>query len=147
VVDLVEVVIGDLRDLADSRRQTVAYESPGGPLEVEADTQALGMAVSNLLSNALQYSPEGEEVRVAVSVDDDEVRIDVVDRGPGIPPEEQERVFERFYRVDKARSRKLGGTGLGLSIVRHVMAAHGGRVELESEPGRGSHFSLFLRRS
>ena len=124
----------------------ILVESPEQQVHVNADAQALGMALSNLVSNALQYSPEGEEVRVTIASADEEVRIDVVDRGPGIPPEEQERVFERFYRVDKARSRKLGGTGLGLSIVRHVVAAHHGRVELESEPGRGSCFSIFLPR-
>jgi two-component system phosphate regulon sensor histidine kinase PhoR len=147
VGELLEVVAEDLRDLADSRRQAVVCTTPDGPLEVDADAQALGMALNNLVSNALQYSPEGEEVHVTASVEGDQVRIDVVDRGPGIPHEEQERIFERFYRVDKARSRKLGGTGLGLSIVRHVMAAHGGRVELESEPGVGSRFSLLLARA
>lgn len=146
LIDLAEVVGSDLRDLAESRRQAILVESPEQQVHVNADAQALGMALSNLVSNALQYSPEGEEVRVTIASADEEVRIDVVDRGPGIPPEEQERVFERFYRVDKARSRKLGGTGLGLSIVRHVVAAHHGRVELESEPGRGSCFSIFLPR-
>ena len=70
--------------------------------------------------------------------------VEVIDRGPGIAPAEHDRIFERFYRVDKARSRKLGGTGLGLAIVRHVMAAHHGRVELSSAPGEGSTFRLTL---
>jgi two-component system phosphate regulon sensor histidine kinase PhoR len=144
VNELVGIVVGDLRDLAESRRQTVTVEVPEESPHVDADSQALGMAVSNLLSNALQYSPEGEAVALTVREVDDEVRIEVADRGPGIPAHEQERIFERFYRVDKARSRKLGGTGLGLAIVRHVMAAHQGRVELRSTPGVGSSFCLVL---
>ncbi len=147
VNELAETVVGDLRDLAESRRQTVTVELPEEPPHVDADAQALGMALSNLLSNALQYSPEGEDVRLCVRVAGDQVRLEVSDRGPGIPKHEQERIFERFYRVDKARSRKLGGTGLGLAIVRHVMAAHQGRVELESTPGAGSRFALVLPRS
>lgn len=147
VNELVEHVIEDLSDLADSRTTHVAVEATGEPLLVNADPQALGMAISNLVTNAIQYSPEGGDVRVRVACEGATVRIDVEDKGPGIPTHEQERVFERFYRVDKARSRKLGGTGLGLSIVRHVMQAHGGQCKLESSPGRGSRFSLFLPKS
>lgn len=147
VNELAEVVVGDLSDLAESRRQTVTLELPEEPPHVDADVQAIGMALSNLVSNALQYSPEGEDVLLRVHEENGEVRIEVSDRGPGIPKHEQERIFERFYRVDKARSRKLGGTGLGLAIVRHVMAAHQGRVELHSAPGAGSRFSLILPRS
>ena len=144
VNELAETVVGDLRDLAESRRQAVTLELPDESPHVDADAQALGMALSNLLSNALQYSPEGEDVQLRVHEQGDEVRLEVSDRGPGIPKHEQERIFERFYRIDKARSRKLGGTGLGLAIVRHVMAAHQGRVELQSTPGAGSRFTLVL---
>jgi len=141
---LLEGVIAELQDLADSRQARLVVEAPDGGLVAEADPQALSMAISNLISNAIQYSPEGEEVHIRLVGGADEALLEVIDRGPGIPPHEQERVFERFYRVDKARSRKLGGTGLGLAIVRHVMAAHGGRVELESQPGEGSLFRLVL---
>ena len=147
VVDLANQVVGDLEDLAESRQARIELSVPAEPVLVEAAPQALGMAISNLLTNAIQYSPEHAVVRVDVLDTAGEVRIDVVDHGPGIPAHEQERVFERFYRVDKARSRKLGGTGLGLSIVRHVMTAHGGRCDLESSPGRGCRFSLILPKS
>lgn len=147
VADLTRQVADDLEDLAESRHARIELSLPDEPVLVEAAPQALGMAISNLLTNAIQYSPEHAEVRVGVSTSADEVRIDVVDHGPGIPAHEQERVFERFYRVDKARSRKLGGTGLGLSIVRHVMTAHDGRCVLESSPGRGCRFSLILPKS
>jgi two-component system phosphate regulon sensor histidine kinase PhoR len=134
----------DLNDLAESRQTQLTLEAPQPTPRVRADAQALGMAISNLVSNAIQHSPGSGRVRVVIGREGTDARIDVIDRGPGIPHHEQERIFERFYRVDRARSRKLGGTGLGLSIVRHVMAAHGGRIELQSEPGKGSRFSLFL---
>jgi len=141
---LAPAVLSDLSDLADSRQIRLELECDEPGLTVAADASALSMAMSNLVANAIQYSPEGEVVRVQVGREGPEVRFAVSDRGPGIPPGEQERIFERFYRVDKARSRKLGGTGLGLSIVKNVMATHGGRIELESRVGLGSRFSLFL---
>ena len=146
-VELTRSVIDDLSDLAESRQTRVEVIADQPQLLARADPQALGMAISNLITNAIQYSPDRGEVRVTLTAEGDNVRIDVADRGPGIPSHEQERVFERFYRVDKARSRKLGGTGLGLSIVRHVMQAHGGKCKLESTPGRGSCFSLFIPKS
>ncbi|MFT5291178.1 MAG: two-component system phosphate regulon sensor histidine kinase PhoR [Planctomycetota bacterium] len=144
--ELTQAVFQDLHDLAESRQTTLVLEEDDQGPRVQADPQALGMAISNLVSNAIQYSPENGVVRVVVSSDVTEVRLDVIDQGPGIPLHAQERIFERFYRIDKARSRKLGGTGLGLSIVRHAMSAQGGRVELESEHGHGCRFSLFLPR-
>ena len=114
-------------------------------VQVRGDRAQLHAAVSNLVENAVRYSPENS--RVSVTVDgsvDDTVRISVADRGMGIPSEEIERIFERFYRVDPARARATGGTGLGLSIVKHVAASHGGSVEVWSEPGTGSTFTLVL---
>lgn len=118
-------------------------------LHVRGDAGLIATAVRNLLGNAIRYSDPRTRVSVGVSVDPqdaDLVRIAVVDQGIGIAKEDQERVFERFYRVDKARSRATGGTGLGLSIVKHVAADHGGTVELWSTPGRGSTFTLVLPR-
>lgn len=118
-------------------------------LHVRGDSALIATAVRNLLGNAIRYSDPRTRVSVGVSVDPrdaDLVRIAVVDQGIGIAKEDQERVFERFYRVDKARSRATGGTGLGLSIVKHVAADHGGTVELWSTPGRGSTFTLVLPR-
>jgi two-component system, OmpR family, phosphate regulon sensor histidine kinase PhoR len=106
----------------------------------------LEQAVVNLIDNAVKYSPEASEVQVELEQTDAEIIIRVIDHGPGIPREHLSRLFERFYRVDKARSRDLGGTGLGLSIVKHIAQVHGGRVDVESALGRGSTFSLHLPR-
>ncbi len=104
----------------------------------------LEQAVFNLVDNAVRYSPAGTEVTVQAASADGEVTIVVRDQGPGIAAEHQGRIFERFYRVDKGRDRKSGGTGLGLAIVKHVVQAHGGRVSLQSAPGKGSAFTLHL---
>ena len=144
VSELASEAIDDLRDLAESRQTNLLLAVPEDEPEVKVDDQAVRMAISNLISNAIRYSPENGEVEIVVSSTVEGTRLDVIDHGPGIPFHEQERVFERFYRLDRARSRKLGGTGLGLAIVRHVMASHGGRVELESRFGVGSRFSLFF---
>lgn len=102
----------------------------------------LEQAVVNLLDNAITYSPAGSPVRLEARPDGSDVLIRVIDRGCGIPAEHLPRLFERFYRVDKARSRKLGGTGLGLSIVKHIAGLHNGTVSVESTPGQGSIFTL-----
>lgn len=111
---------------------------------VQADRSLLVTAVANLISNAINYSPKSVPVSVSQTIRNDVVMIRVTDRGIGIAPEDQERVFERFFRVDKARSRQTGGTGLGLAIVKHVMANHGGSISLWSRPGTGSTFTLEL---
>jgi two-component system phosphate regulon sensor histidine kinase PhoR len=111
-------------------------------LVVEGDEEAIRQAISNLVDNAIAYSPEGDAVRVVLTIEGEIVRIDVIDRGIGIPPDSLERIFERFYRVDEARSRARGGTGIGLSIVKHVAQAHGGTASVASEPGRGSTFTV-----
>ena len=102
------------------------------------------MVIENLIDNAFKYGAEGKIVAVTVRESADEVQVNVTDQGSGIPAEHQPRVFERFYRVDKARSRKLGGTGLGLSIVKHSIQRHKGRIWLDSKVGRGSTFSFAL---
>jgi len=111
---------------------------------VRGDVQVLTEAVGNLVANAIAYSPSGAQVGVGVKADADTVEIAVTDRGIGIPESEQQRVFERFYRADQARSRRTGGTGLGLSIVKHAVQRHGGEVDLWSRPGRGSTFTVRL---
>ena len=104
-------------------------------------------AVINLLDNAVKYSDKGGDVKLTAAEEEDKVVMSVEDEGCGIPEEHQERVFERFYRVDKARSRKLGGTGLGLAIVKHIATAHNGSVKVESELGKGSRFTINLPKS
>lgn len=114
-------------------------------IEVVGDRRQLTSALYNLVENAVKYSDAGMPVRiVAEAIGTDRVRISVVDQGCGIPPAERERIFERFYRLDRARSRASGGTGLGLAIVRHVVSNHGGEIDVASEEGIGSVFSIVL---
>lgn len=118
----------------------------GGKAEnlVFGDADLLVTAFRNLIDNAIRYSPENTKVGVGVRAKDGLVAVSVTDQGDGMTPEEQERVFERFYRVDAARSRHTGGTGLGLSIVKHVVSNHGGEVSVWSRPGQGSTFTVRL---
>ncbi|MGH3762497.1 sensor histidine kinase [Actinophytocola sp.] len=115
---------------------------PDSRLLVDGDRTLLATALANLLENAVAYSPPGNPVSISRRRVGRFVEIAVTDRGIGIPEEEQQRVFERFYRLDRARSRATGGTGLGLAIVKHVAANHGGEVRLWSRPGTGSTFTL-----
>ena len=148
----VEVDVAAVVAEAVDRAQTTAsarditLEVSGPTATVLGDHHMLVTAVRNLLDNAVAYSEPGTRVAVATSLqaERDEVEIAVVDQGIGIPADAQSRVFERFYRVDPARARDTGGTGLGLSIVKHVVADHGGRVALWSEPGHGSTFTVRL---
>lgn len=112
--------------------------------EVYGDEQMLVTAVHNLVANAIQYSPDGSRVGIGVNAHEGIVEIAVADQGVGIPESERDRVFERFFRVDAARSRNTGGTGLGLSIVKHVVQNHGGDVRVWSQPGSGSTFTIRL---
>jgi len=118
----------------------------GEDLKARINPPLLDQAVVNLIDNAINYSEEGKSVAVEAEETAQEVLIRVQDHGSGIERKHLDRIFERFYRVDKSRSRKVGGTGLGLAIVRHIMEAHGGRVSVESQPGRGSTFTLHLPR-
>jgi signal transduction histidine kinase len=100
--------------------------------------------VRNLLDNAVRYTPPGGKVTIGLAEDDGQVRLTVEDTGIGIPTRDLPRIFERFYRVDRARSRETGGTGLGLSIARHVVEQHGGRIQARSQLGQGSSFIVTL---
>jgi two-component system, OmpR family, sensor histidine kinase SenX3 len=102
------------------------------------------VALHNLIANAIQYSPDNSRIGIGVSNVDGIVEIAVTDQGVGIPDDEKDRVFERFYRSDPARSRNTGGSGLGLSIVKHVAQNHGGDVRVWSQPGKGSTFTIRL---
>ncbi len=126
---------------AESADIRITVDPPSGLL-LNGDATLLVTALSNLLDNAVSYSPPGSPVSVSRRLDDGFVEIAVTDRGLGIAAEHQERVFERFFRIDQARSRSTGGTGLGLAIVKHVAANHGGAVGLWSKPGTGSTFTL-----
>src|SRR5262249_18359090 len=112
--------------------------------DIAGDRRRLTEVVQNLLDNAIQYAPSGGQIIVTAVAKDSEVVIAVADTGIGIPEADQPRIFERFYRVDVARSREVGGTGLGLSIAKHLMEAHGGKLWVESEVGHGSQFNFSL---
>ncbi len=128
---------------ANEKRITIDLVCPDD-VEARINSPLLEQAVMNLIDNAIKYSPEGSRVRVEASRREEEVVIAVTDEGCGISVEHLPRIFERFYVVDKSRSRKLGGTGLGLAIVKHIIQAHGGRVTVDSAPGKGSTFTLYL---
>jgi len=128
---------------AEARQQTLSMEVEPELAAIGNDT-LLGQAVVNLLDNAIKYSPPGEPILLAARRIGPEVVVEVTDRGPGIEPQHIPRLFERFYRTDKARSRDQGGTGLGLSIVKHVAQTLGGQVTVESEVGHGSTFRIHL---
>lgn len=138
----VEKVFDDFRTRAAARAVTLVDESE--ELTARADQRRLEQVLTNLVDNAVKYGGNDSRVVVGARLSDGMVEMSVQDNGPGLPAESLERVFERFYRVDKARSRDQGGTGLGLSIVKHIVQSHGGRVWVESEPGKGAKFCFTL---
>ncbi len=138
---VVQKALDRCRLAAESANIRITVDPPSGLL-LDGDATLLVTALSNLLDNAVSYSQPGSPVSVSRRLEDGFVEIAVTDRGLGIAPEHQERVFERFFRIDQARSRSTGGTGLGLAIVKHVAANHGGAVTLWSKPGTGSTFTL-----
>jgi two-component system phosphate regulon sensor histidine kinase PhoR len=143
--ELVRGVTGMYEQRAIDRGIELLAECPS--LEkIPANRMLLEQAIANLVDNALKYSNEGGRVKISVVPEKNTVTIQVSDQGSGIPEEHLERVFERFYRIDKGRSRELGGTGLGLSIVKHFATSHGGHVAVESREGEGSTFSIVLPR-
>ena len=134
----------NFRTTAETRGVSLAVDVPSTPLLVEGDPEALELMLNNLLDNAVKYTAAGGAVRLRLAAEKEEALIEVSDNGIGIATDHHDRIFERFYRVDQARSRELGGTGLGLSIVKHVCKAHHGAVSLESALGVGSTFRVRL---
>lgn len=135
----------DWRARFEAKELRLRLDLPPDLPVLEADESRLQQIIYNLLDNALKYSRPGGEVSIqAASATGNRIRISVADQGIGILPEDLPRIFERFYRVDKARSRELGGTGLGLSIVKHIAQLHGGTAEAQSEPGKGTMISVVL---
>ena len=138
--------VARVRAGAEDRAIQINETAVGGPATLEADSGQVVSAVANLLDNAVKYSDPGSTVDLEVVAGPTSVSFRVTDHGIGIPARDHERIFERFYRVDRARSRDTGGTGLGLAIVRHVAINHGGTVTVESVEGEGSTFTLTLPR-
>jgi two-component system phosphate regulon sensor histidine kinase PhoR len=145
--EIIDDVLTKYRPVADQHRLTLRGDAGGGRASAWADRHRLTQAVANLVDNAIKYTPEGGTVTVSSEDRGEMIAISVVDSGIGIAGEHLPRIFERFYRVDRSRSRALGGTGLGLSIVKHIVTSHGGQVEVESTEGRGSRFTLLLPRA
>ncbi len=135
-----------LRPLADAGGLTLLVQAPPGVV-APADRDRLEQVLTNLIDNALKYTPPGGRVEVSVVPRGEEVEVTVSDTGRGIPPEDLPHVFERFYRVDRSRTRGSGGTGLGLAIARHIVEAHGGRISVRSRPGEGTTFTVTLPRN
>jgi two-component system OmpR family sensor kinase len=141
----------ELEDVVKEAVETARAVDPGRPIEagvqpatVLGDRDRLRQIVDNLLANVREHTPAGAPVRVRLDREDESAVLEVEDAGPGLTPEERDRVFERFYRADESRSRESGGVGLGLSIVAAVAKAHGGTVEASSEPGNGAVFRITL---
>jgi heavy metal sensor kinase len=145
LVDAIGAATRPLQPLAEHKGIRLAVG--GEPAEADADPQRLHQAITNLVENAIKFTPPGGEVRVTAWQADGEVGVTVADDGPGIPEDARAHVFDRFYRVDRARGRDAGGSGLGLAICSEIARAHGGRVSIESEEGKGSAFSLALPRN
>jgi two-component system phosphate regulon sensor histidine kinase PhoR len=142
----VQEVVDDLSSLARARDVTIENLLPTG-LTAHVDPERIRQVISNLINNAVKYGRPAGTVKIsAETLNDQFVEVCVQDNGPGIPSDARTRIFERFFRADKARSREQGGTGLGLAIVKHVVQAHGGEVRVESEPGHGASFYFTLPR-
>ena len=146
ISDVVNEVVARMQHESKRAGVTVEAKAPAG-VNVVGDRMQLVSALQNLVSNAIKYSGDGKKVLVEVQATAELVSILVVDQGIGIAARDHQRIFERFYRVDRARSRSTGGSGLGLSIVRHVVSNHGGTVSVVSEEGRGSTFTIVLPRA
>ncbi len=144
VGEVVDQCLESQQPAAEAKEIRLVVEPEQAPALVRADREGLRGILDNLVDNAIKYTPPGGQVSMHWYVEGDVARIEVQDTGIGIREEDQRRVFERFYRVDKARSRELGGTGLGLSIVKHLVQSFDGRVEVESQPGQGSTFIVEL---
>ncbi len=143
IKDVIQTAVQVCQPKATAKNIAIDLDVPDD-IMVNLDATLLEQALVNLIDNAIKYSPEGRRVVISTSSDPKELTIKIADRGTGIPRKHLPRLFERFYRVDKARSRKLGGTGLGLAIVKHIVQAHGGHISVDSTLGQGSTFVIHL---
>jgi two-component system sensor histidine kinase SenX3 len=143
VSSVLREAVGQCQHMAQRHHVEISLDCENGAF-VFGDRSQLVSALSNLIENAVKYSEADKLVRIETKEDAETVAITVADQGIGIAPADQERIFERFFRVDRARSRSTGGTGLGLSIVRHVVDNHGGKISVQSEEGKGAIFTVSL---
>ena len=145
VNEFLQPIINQLKPLADEKKLQLVYHPCKANLKLFGDKLKLKQALDNLITNAIKYTENGK-VEVLVEEENKLGRIVIRDTGIGIPGEDLSRIFERFYRVDKARSKDVGGTGLGLAIVKHIIEAHGSKIEVKSRAGEGSEFSFTLKK-
>jgi two-component system phosphate regulon sensor histidine kinase PhoR len=144
--ELAKDVAEEVEEAANKKNITLKVDEPKKKAIALADAKWIRQVLTNLISNAINYTPEGGSVTVKFTFTKKSVHVIVKDTGMGIPAEHLPRIFERFYRVDKSRSREKGGTGLGLAIVKHILEGHHTKAEVESEEGKGSEFSFKLER-
>ena len=147
VWDVFDGVVNELEPLIESREQRVEIAIADDAETIVGDAAKLHDVLRNLVENAANYAPERTTIYLSAAHEGDRVQLSVADEGPGIPEHDLHRIFERFYRVDKARSRETGGTGLGLSIVKHLAGLHGGDVRAANRPGGGAMFTVSLPRA
>lgn len=141
---VIEYAINIVKKRSNAPELTICFTKPAEAVCIAGDEDLIVQIMLNLLDNAINYSPRGQEISVSLEESKEAIKVSVADKGEGIPEKDIPRIFERFYRVDKARSKKTGGTGLGLSIVKHLVENHGGRVGVESQLGQGSVFYFTL---
>ena len=147
VTSIIDKVISELRQQAEYKSIMLNTEIPNDIPNILADEVRVAQVLLNLIDNAIKYTQESGKVTISAADHNSYVQVSVSDSGDGIPEKDLPRIFERFYRVDKARSRQLGGTGLGLSIVKHIVQAHRGEVFVKSILGQGSTFSFTIPKS
>ncbi len=141
---IVNEVVDAYRFQIEQQGFALELDVPEGLPEIQVDKEAVGQALINLVNNAIKYSQDDKQIRIAVREENGKILLDVIDHGIGIPKNEQKRIFEKFYRAENSLVHDTKGSGLGLALVRHIMDAHGGSVEVESAPGKGSTFTLAL---
>jgi signal transduction histidine kinase len=144
VPELLRTALDSVTPSGEAKKQILELKCPAEIPPISGDSQKIHQMLVNLLQNAVNYTPAGGRITLEVRRTEEGVQLEVADTGIGIPSDDLPRIFERFYRADKGRSRELGGTGLGLSIVKHIAEAHGGRVSVESQVGKGSRFTVSL---
>ncbi len=149
-VNLVSLVSGCCRQnliVAENKRQDIIFDPPSKPMFIYGDPGRINQVITNIMSNAMKYSDEGTAINIRLKEKGDTYRLEIEDNGIGMPKEALERIFDRFYRVDKARSRAMGGNGLGLAIAKEIMDAHNGNIEVRSELGKGTTMTLIFPKS
>lgn len=144
ISDLVGSCADRMKREAKLKNQELKVRIKQGIPIIQGDRYRIDQLIINIISNAIKYTPEKGRITVQAHCDKEFVIISVEDNGIGIPAPDLDRIFERFYRVDKARSRQMGGTGLGLAIAKEIAVLHGGNITVKSKPGKGTHISIFL---